>query len=719
MDDLLDDADPPPAEAVADPQPVPAPVAFGGGDFEDLFGPSVQTSSELPVASATSPLGDLLDGFDVPQSTPRTSPGLKVDVSSFDGVDAPPLFADFAPPLATSVPPDAPSNVGIDLLGGFDDVFAPPSTMSDGAASSVFSGGFMDDVPHPDSSNFFGSSNFAAAPPDADLLGGFGDSTFSAEPTVFAATPATVEPPASASLTSALAASFTSYDDWPPSHPLFSSHESWAAPSAPAAGAAAHASLASASDGTAMDAAIISGLPASLATSMPSAATESAATEAQPSSVSGNGLMGRPVLGELMVPVSPAEEVPPTTAPFVAAPPSAPAMALGSSSSGHSLENDPNQLTSPLGTELLHRKVSRQQSPEGRASGLAEHELRVGAMPAELAGPDSPFDSALLQRKMSKQAATEGGLDSPADSALLQRKMSKQAAAEGGVGFGEAAAAAFFGISNAAAEASSEAGGSSTGPSDPFEREAAFGLTSAFEQSELSSPMSAQLLARKVARQHHGSVPEWLEGADAAMPGGLSGAMDGAVDGGMVGEVPSSPMSTELMARKVARQSGLGEVGEAPSSPMSTELMARKVARQSGLREWPMDDDESGSPQGLQMPSSPMSTDLLNMKVARQTGLNEQPIGDPNELTSPASTQVGLACDALDPARCMCCPSHRPPRPPHPSPPPPRYASSSSHPPRHVPAPRLFPLATFPPLASSPPRTSSLPPASSAYLASA
>ena len=130
---------------------------------------------------------------------------------------------------------------------------------------------------------------------------------------------------------------------------------------------------------------------------------------------SGNGLnSARLALGELKMPKTPEEEDTPTK-----------------SGRGQIGGIDPNQLSSPLGTELLHRKVAFQQGPPGPSDESEQASKGVVNDPNQRS---SPFSTELLHRKVAFQS--KGGVDpnqltSPLGTALLQKKMARQ-----GGGFG-------------------------------------------------------------------------------------------------------------------------------------------------------------------------------------------------------------------------------------------------------------------------------------------
>ena len=166
-------------------------------------------------------------------------------------------------------------------------------------------------------------------------------------------------------------------------------------------------------------------------------------------------------------------------------------------------EPDPNQLTSPLGTELFQRKMARQVTAD------PDPNPDPGSLGAELSQRTRwPWQVGMEGRP----AAQASRLTSPCDSALLHRKMANQGGHQAG------------GVFDAMDEGDEEGAGDAAGGEWP--------ATAEELSASLTSPMSDQLMRRKVARQT-----------------GLSPPDDTDADPNML----TSPVSTEIAPRRQPR----------------------------------------------------------------------------------------------------------------------------------------------------------------------
>ena len=206
-------------------------------------------------------------------------------------------------------------------------------------------------------------------------------------------------------------------------------------------------------------------------------------------------------------------------------------------------DDDPNSLTSPIGTKLLHRKVHLQTGFDEGEDGLSE-------MPNDPNQCSSPMSTELMHRRVAKQRshlsdvsdALGPQLSSPIGTALMNKKFTRQQRT------------------------------SSDGPAHSSSHSPSALSATASEASSCSSLASTASPSHGRGRAFSPSMHVQVESGD---------ANDDSYDPNQC----SSPMSTELMHRRVARQrSHLSDVsdtlGPQLSSPIGTALMNKKFTRQ-------------------------------------------------------------------------------------------------------------------------------------------
>ena len=238
---------------------------------------------------------------------------------------------------------------------------------------------------------------------------------------------------------------------------------------------------------------------------------------------------------------------------------------VGSSASPSS-SRDPNRLTSPIGTKLLHRKVHQQA---GFEADDVDDKMSQDANQCS-----SPNSTELIHRKVAFQQrmgqSDPNQLSSPMGTALMRRKVHGQQHGQAG----EQAVASTLAFVHEGVD----------------EDEGVGELDDDYDHvNQCSSPRADELIHRKVAFQQRmgQSDPNQL----------------------------SSPMGTDLMRRKAQWQQALEPPDghpEACSSPRSDELMHRRVAFQQ------REGQTNPASQLESCVTSPVGAALLHRKMSRQ-----------------------------------------------------------------------------------------------------